>query len=109
MLLVCVVPLVVCGTLPLLALLIIRHMYTTSTRITTTSTRITTTSTRSTAIYIVASEFSGTGPVVEEQLGSTDDNVVVDDVNTLLHVHVPLLFAVYSELGFADWYSGFVG
>ena len=58
---------------------------------------------RYTGIYTVcavASVFSGTGPVVEEQLGSTavadDDNiviVVVDDVNTLLHVH--LLFAVY--------------
>ena len=65
--------------------------------------------------------FSGKGPVVEEQLhvGSTaaadDDDivvvvvvvvaviivvvaivtVVVDDVNTMLHVHVHLLFAVF--------------
>ena len=98
-------------------------MYTTSTRITTTSTSSTNTSTRSTGIYIVASVFSGTGPVVEEQLGSTaaaaddDDNIIVvvvvvvvvddDDVNTLLHVH--LLFAVYWELRFVDWYSVFVG
>ena len=65
-------------------------------------------------VCTVASVFSGTGPVVEEQLGSTavadDDNIIVivvvvvvvvivvvvvvdDDVNTLLHVH--LLFAVY--------------
>ena len=83
-----------------------------------TSTSTSTTS-RHTGIHTVcavASVFSGTGPVVEGQLGSTavaddDDNiivvvvvvvaVVVDDVNTLLHVH--LLFAVYWELGFADW------
>ena len=47
MLLVCVVPVVVCGTLPLLALLIIRHMYTTSVVMV----MVTATSTRSTVMY----------------------------------------------------------
>ena len=68
----------------------------------------------------VAGVFSGTRPVVEEQLhvdstaAAADDDiivvvvvvaviivvvaivaVVVDDVNTMLHVHVHLLFAVF--------------
>ena len=68
----------------------------------------------------VAGRVSATGPVVEEQLhvastaaAANDDDivvvvvvaviivvvaivaVVVDDVNTMLHVHVHLLFAVF--------------
>ena len=61
MLLVCVVPVVVCGTLPLLALLIIRHMYTTSVVMV----MVTATSTRSTVMYTpcsVAGRVSATGP-----------------------------------------------
>ena len=81
MLLVCVVPVVVCGTLPLLALLIIRHMYTTSIKF---MVKVTATSTRITDIYTpcsVAGRVSiATGPVVEEHLAATTataGNVVV--------------------------------
>ena len=98
MLLVCVVPVVVWGTLPPLALLIIRHMYTTSVVMV----MVTATSTRSTVMYTpcsVAGRVSATGPVVEEQLhvaSTADDesNVVIVVIDV-----IDLLFAVYPELG----------
>ena len=135
MLLVCVVPVVVCGTLPLLALLIIRHMYTTSVVMV----MVTATSTRSTVMYTpcsVAGRVSiATGPVVEEQLhvASTADNsnvvvvvvvvvVIIIDVVVVVDVSVDvvdLLFTVYPELGWrallvmvdgvADWHIVLVG
>ena len=70
MLLVCVVPVVVCGTLPLLALLIIRHMYTTSVVMV----MVTATSTRSTVMYTPCSVVAGrvsiaTGPQLVVMVG----------------------------------------
>ena len=99
----CVVPVVVCGTLPLLALLIIRHMYTTSIKF---MVKVTATSTRITDIYTpctVAVRVSiATGPVVEEHLAATagGGNVVV--VNVVVNLGK---FAAVESSQVADWHT----
>ena len=103
MLLVCVVPVVVCGTLPLLALLIIRHMYTTSVVMV----MVTATSTRSTVMYTpcsVAGRVSATGPVVEyKQLHvaatAVDDGKVVSFVVVVVVDVIDVIGLLFAELG----------
>ena len=89
MLLVCVVPVVVCGTLPLLALLIIRHMYTTSVVMV----MVTATSTRSTVMYTPCSVASA-GRV---SIATRPQLVVMMGENVVVYMVVVVTMLVYPE------------